>query len=102
MAAYVLAMVEVVDEVRYAEYRKLTPGAIAAFGGKFVVRGGPVETLEGENEGRRVVLIEFPTKEAAREFYVSEGYRAAREIRKGAARATLLLLEGWMPPEGNS
>lgn len=99
MAAYVLAMVKVTDPAKYAEYMKVTPRAIAAFGGKFVVRGGPVETLEGEKEDRRVVLIAFPTKEAARGFYESAAYRAAREIRKDAARGTFLLLEGWAPPE---
>ena len=78
MAAYVLAMVEVTEPVKYVEYTKLTPAALAAAGGRFV-------------------LIEFPTKEAARGFYESAAYGEAREIRKDAARATFLLLEGWAP-----
>jgi uncharacterized protein (DUF1330 family) len=99
MPAYVLAMVEVTDPQRYAQYAQRTPAAIAQFGGKFVIRGGPVETLEGAKESRRFVLIEFPTKEAARGFYDCAAYQEAREIRKGAAKATFLLLEGWVPPE---
>jgi uncharacterized protein (DUF1330 family) len=99
MPAYILAMIEVTDPKQYAEYTKRTPGAIAQFGGKFIVRGGHVETLEGEKEGRRVVVIEFPTKEAARGFYHCEAYKEAREIRKHAAKARFLLLEGWVPPE---
>jgi len=98
MAAYVLAMVEVTDPVKYAEYAKRTPAAIAAFGGKFVIRGGPVEMLEGPEDKRRFVLIEFPTKEAARGFYQSAAYQEAKGFRQGAANATFLLLEGWAPP----
>jgi uncharacterized protein (DUF1330 family) len=101
MAAYILAIIEVTDPERYKQYTKLTPAALAAAGGQFIIRGGPVETLEGAKESRRMVLMEFPTKEAARGFYDSPAYREAREIRKDAAKATFLLLEGWSPPDAS-
>src|SRR5690242_1749966 len=99
MSAYVLAMVDVTNPTQYAGYAKRTPAAIAAFGGKFIIRGGPVETLEGPSEARRFVLIEFPTKQAARGFYASAAYQEAKGFRAGAANASFVILEGWTPPE---
>jgi uncharacterized protein (DUF1330 family) len=94
MPAYIIARVEVTDPSRYQEYTRLTPGAIARFGGKFIVRGGKTVTLEGESESRRMVVIEFPSMEQAQGFYDSPEYRAAREVRKGAANAQFLAVDG--------
>ena len=94
MATYIIAFVQVTDRERYGEYMKVTPGVIARHGGKFVVRGGRSETLEGPEETRRVVVIEFATVAAARAFYESAEYERARELRRGAAVASFVLEEG--------
>jgi uncharacterized protein (DUF1330 family) len=94
MTAYVIADVDVTDPARYDDYRKLTPGAIAAYGGRFIVRGGETVPLEGGWTPSRLVMIEFPTLEAARRFYDSPEYREAREARAGAARMRMIAVQG--------
>jgi uncharacterized protein (DUF1330 family) len=94
MPAYIIARVEVTDWSRYQEYTKITPGAIARYGGKFIVRGGKYMTLEGEAETRRLVVIEFPNMESAQAFYNSPEYLEARKIRAGAAVGQFLAVEG--------
>jgi uncharacterized protein (DUF1330 family) len=94
MAAYILARVEVTDWDRYKEYVKETPKAIKKYGGKFIVRGGEMATLEGPEETRRLVLIEFPSLEKAKEFYYSQEYQKAKKIREGAALGQFLALDG--------
>ena len=95
MTGYVIARVHVTDPQKYEDYKALSPGAIEAHGGRFLVRGGQVQTLEGEPETRRVVVIEFPTMEAAQTFYHSAEYEAAREKRHGAADFQMILAEGY-------
>jgi uncharacterized protein (DUF1330 family) len=94
MAAYVIARVEITDPVRYQEYMKATPAAIARYGGKFIIRGGELVTLEGPPETRRLVVIEFPTLEQAKTFYNSEEYGQARALRTGAAIGQFLAVQG--------
>ncbi len=94
MPAYVIARVEVTDHERYDEYKKLTPAAVAAYGGTFIVRGGPHEVFEGPAETRRIVVIEFPTADDARTFYDSPAYVEARSVRAGAANMEMVLVEG--------
>ncbi len=94
MAAYLLARVEITDWDRYKEYTKVTPGAIAKYGGKFIVRAGDMVTLEGPEETRRVVLIEFPSFEKAKEFYYSQEYQEAKKLRAGAATGQFLAIDG--------
>jgi len=94
MAAYLLARVEVTDWDRYKEYTKKTPGAIAKYGGRFIVRAGDMVTLEGSEETRRVVLIEFPSYEKAKEFYHSQEYQEAKKLREGAATGQFLVIDG--------
>ncbi len=94
MPAYVIARVNVTDPGRYADYRALTPAAVAAFGGKFVVRGGEIETLEGPEETRRVVVLQFDSMEQARAFYHSEQYQTAVKIRQEASEGQLILVDG--------
>ena len=94
MAAYVIAMVEITDPERYRRYMAETPGIIAKFGGRFIIRGGEKVTLEGPAEQRRVAVIEFPTMEKAKEFYKCAEYQAAKRIREGAATLTLIAIQG--------
>ena len=98
MAAYIIADVKVRDPEQYKGYMALSPGAIAAAGGKFIVRGGRHETLEGHWQAGRVVVIEFPTYEQARLFYDSEPYRAARAKRAGATEHfNMIVVDGVAP-----
>ena len=94
MPAYIIARVNVTDVARYSEYMKVTPGVIARFGGRFIARGGESVTLEGQPETDRVVLIEFPTLTAAKDFYHSEQYREAKILREGAATAQFFAIDG--------
>lgn len=94
MPAYVMANVEVTDPVRYEDYKRLVPPTIARFGGKFIVRGGTVEVLEGEWRPNRLVLLEFPSAEQARAWWQSAEYAEARALRQATSTGTLLILEG--------
>ena len=94
MPAYIIARVHVTDMPRYSEYMKVTPGVIAKFGGRFIARGGESVTLEGPEETDRVVLIEFPTLAAAKDFYHSEEYHETKILRQGAATGQFFAIDG--------
>lgn len=95
MAAYLIVRVRVDDAQAYQEYMKHTPRIIHAHGGKMVVRGGAVETLEGTEETRRLVIIEFPSMEAAKGFYFSNDYQKAKAIREGGGEGQFVVVEGY-------
>lgn len=95
MPAYIIARVEVTDWERYRQYTKATPEVIGRYGGKFIVRGAESVTLEGEPEKRRLVIIEFPTLERAKEFYHSLEYTQVKGLRAGAAVGQFLAVEGF-------
>ena len=82
------------DADQYGEYIKVTPGIIAKFGGRFIVRGGNTVTLEGPEEKWRIVVIEFPDLQKAQDFYNSADYADAKKIREGAALAQFVAIEG--------
>jgi len=92
MPAYVIVQAEVTDPARYAQYRALSGPAVEAYGGRFLVRGGTLEQLEGAWEVPRLVLLEFPDAATARRWYDSPEYGAARAARAGAARMTMTLV----------
>ncbi|HUL65189.1 MAG TPA: DUF1330 domain-containing protein [Burkholderiaceae bacterium] len=95
MAAYIITDIKVSDQARYAQYRALSPGAVSAAGGEFLVRGGRHRTMEGEWIPDRVVMLRFPTYEQACAFYDSELYQAARAKRVGATeRFNMIVVEG--------
>lgn len=94
MAAYVLVELSIYDKELYEEYKQLTPETIQAYGGKFVIRGGPSEHLEGDWDPERIVLLEFPSAERAREWWHSEEYTRARLIRQRAAHTNMIILKG--------
>jgi uncharacterized protein (DUF1330 family) len=94
MTAYLIARVEVTDPEQYKKYIAVTPGIIARFGGKFIARGGENVTLEGPEEKRRVVLVEFPSLEKARECYASAEYKEAMKLRQGAANMSMVVVAG--------
>lgn len=94
MAAYLIARIDVTDAERYEDYKRLAPAAIEAHGGRYLVRGGVHETIEGEPEDRRIVVLEFEDAAAARAFYHSPEYTAARSVREGAATGQFVIVEG--------
>ncbi len=94
MAAYVIVDIEVTDPVRYEDYKELAAPTVAAYGGKYVVRGGATQTLEGDWVPGRVVVLEFPTLERAREWWASQMYQPAKELRQRSANTEMILVEG--------
>jgi len=94
LAAYVIANITIEDPVRYEDYKRMVPGSLAPFGGRFIVRGGNVEALEGSWHPERLVIIEFPSVERARAWWNSREYAEARALRQATSTGTLLLLEG--------
>ena len=94
MAAYVIADIRVNDPVQYEEYKRLAAPTVAAHGGKYIVRGGAAETLDGDWVPERVVVLEFPSAEQARQWWSSDAYEAAKVIRHSSAESRLILVEG--------
>ena len=94
MSAYVIVEVSIHDQKDYEEYKKLTPAAIAAFDGKFIVRGGTTYTLEGDWKPERIVMLEFPSVDRANEWWHSDIYTKAKIIRQRAAKTKMIIVEG--------
>ena len=95
MPAYVIVEIEITDPIAYEEYKLYTPASIAAYDGRFVVRGGHTESLEGDWNPERMVLLEFPSVERAKEWWNSPEYAKAKGIRQGAAKTRMLVAEGF-------
>jgi uncharacterized protein (DUF1330 family) len=94
MSAFVVLDVEVQDSKVYEQYKELAPPAIAAYGGRYLARGGRTETLEGTWKPYRLVILEFPTSEKARAWWDSREYAAAKKLRQACARTEMVLIEG--------
>ena len=94
MAGYLIVEVEVTDPLAYERYRPLAGASVARHGGKFIVRGGKTETLEGGWAPKRIVVLEFPSVEAAKKFYNSEDYQEALKLRLAASKSKAILVEG--------
>ncbi|MFC4270916.1 DUF1330 domain-containing protein [Sneathiella chungangensis] len=98
MPAYMIARIDVTDPEQYEVYKSLAPIAIKKYGGRYLTRGGAMETLEGPEETRRVVIVEYPDMAAVKAFYDSPEYKKAREARKDAAEGQFVILEGLDKP----
>jgi uncharacterized protein (DUF1330 family) len=94
MAAYVIVNVDVREPERYKEYVAAVPATLAPFGGRFLVRGGRAERLEGSYEPRRMVVLEFATAAQARAWWSSDMYAAAKALRQATATTDLILVDG--------
>jgi len=94
MAAYVVVDIEVLEPVEYEEYKKLAAPSMAAYGGRYVVRGGATEVLEGEWIPNRLVVLEFPTVDQAKAWWASPEYSVAKAIRQRTARTSMVLAVG--------
>ncbi len=93
MAVYIVSRVDISDPERMAGYMKAAPATVEAFGGKYIVRTGNIEVIEGEQTCDRVVVLEFPTREQALAWYNSQDYRPLRDARWQAASASIMLLQ---------
>ena len=94
MPAYVIVDIEVTDPARYEEYKRLAHETVLAYGGRYVVRGGAAERLEGDREPHRTVVLEFPDATRARAWWSSEEYRPAKALRAETATADMILVDG--------
>jgi len=94
MKAYIIVDVDIKDPVRYEDYKKLTPASLIPFNGRFVVRGGNAEVLEGGRQPGRIVVLEFPSVENAKAWWSSVEYAPAKAIRQSASEAQMILVEG--------
>lgn len=94
MPAYVIVNVDVADPVRYEDYKKMVPPSLAAYGGRFVVRGGQVDVREGNWKPKRLVILEFPSAERAGAWYDSAEYADAKALRHATSTAELVIVEG--------
>jgi uncharacterized protein (DUF1330 family) len=94
MPAYLVVEVEVLNPAKYEDYKKMVPPTLAKYEGKFLVRGGQAENLEGTWSPRRVVIVEFPSVEKARAWWNSTDYAEAKALRQATARTEMILVEG--------
>jgi uncharacterized protein (DUF1330 family) len=94
MPAYVIIETDISDPEQYERYKAASPEAVASGGGRFVVRGGELAVLEGDWEPSRLVVLEFPDLEAAKRWYASPEYEEAKRLREGAARLSMVAVEG--------
>lgn len=94
MAAYIYGDIEVTDPAKYETYRQQVPALIAAHGGRYLVRGGAVDALEGDRTPRRQVILEFPDMAHLKAFYTSPEYKTLIAIRQSASVGSLVAIEG--------
>ena len=94
MKAYIVADIEMKDPVAYEAYRRDVPEMIAAYGGRYLVRGGATRVLEGDWQPRRMVILEFPSMQQAEAFYGSAEYAALKAMRINASHSRLVAVEG--------
>lgn len=94
MPGYMIADVNVTDPAGFEEYRKLVSATIEAYGGRYVVRGGATETVEGDWNPSRLVIVEFDSVEQAKAWYYSPEYAGPKEMRHNSATTNAIFAEG--------
>ena len=94
IAAYAVRTVSITDPPGFEAYRQMVPATVARYGGKFVVRGGQMEMLEGNWAPKRLGVIEFESAERAKQWWASEDYREAKALRQRTAQTNLIVIEG--------
>jgi uncharacterized protein (DUF1330 family) len=94
MPAYVVADIDVHDPQKYEEYKRTATPTAQEFGGRYIVRGGPLESLEGNWAPKRLVVIEFPSVEKAKAWWNSQIYAGPKAIRQASARSQFVVVEG--------
>jgi uncharacterized protein (DUF1330 family) len=94
MSAYVIVEIDIVDPAGYEEYKQLAGATVERYGGKYIVRGGAVETLEGDWKPKRIVVLQFDSMQRAKEWLNCEEYREPRKMRHRTARTRMVVVEG--------
>ena len=94
MSAYVIVEIEIVDPVGYEEYKKQAAATVHKYGGKYIVRGGKTEVLEGDWDPKRIVILQFDSMQRAKDWLECEEYREPRKLRHKTARTQMLVVEG--------
>jgi len=94
MAVYLIAQVNVTDPETFAQYSSRVPGVIEQYGGRYLVRGGSTEAVEGSWAPARLVVVEFPSMEQLKRFYHSDEYAPLIELRNQSAHTDLTFVEG--------
>jgi uncharacterized protein (DUF1330 family) len=94
MSAYVIVEIEVVEPTGYEEYKRQAAATVHQYGGKYIVRGGKTEVLEGDWQPKRIVVLQFESMERAKEWLHCEEYREPRQLRHRTAKTNMLLVEG--------
>lgn len=94
MSAYMIVEIDVKDHLRYDDYKKLTPASLLPYGGKFIVRGGNAELIEGKDQPKRIVILEFENSERAKAWWNSPEYADAKKLRQSTAETRMVLVEG--------
>lgn len=94
MPAYVIAEIDITDPIGYEEYKKLGPPTVAAYGGKFITRGGKTEILEGSWSPKRIVILQFDNMQRAKEWWASKEYGPAKQVRQKTAVTNMIVVEG--------
>jgi uncharacterized protein (DUF1330 family) len=97
MPAYVISEVEVRDRAAMEAYRTLAAATIAQYGGRYLVRGGAAEVVEGGPPPETIIIVEFPSMECAHEWYASPEYAEALKLRQTALERRLMFVEGMVP-----
>ncbi|MDI1262271.1 MAG: DUF1330 domain-containing protein [bacterium] len=93
MPVFIVSRVDITDPARMADYMQAAPATVEAFGGRYIVRTGNIEVIEGEQHCDRVVVLEFPTRDQALAWYNSQDYRPLRDARWQASKASIMLLQ---------
>jgi uncharacterized protein (DUF1330 family) len=94
MAAYVLVDIQVTEPQGYEEYKKQAEATVTAYGGRYIVRGGKTEVMEGEWPLNRLVVLEFPSVARAKEWLHSKEYAAPRKLRQSTAVSRMIIVDG--------
>jgi uncharacterized protein (DUF1330 family) len=94
MSAYVIVEIDVVDPVGYEDYKKRASASVERHGGKYIVRGGKTEVLEGDWQPKRIVVLQFDSMQRAKDWLHCEEYREPRKMRHRTARTNMVLVEG--------
>jgi uncharacterized protein (DUF1330 family) len=94
MSAYVIVEIDILDSAGYEEYKKLAGATVEKYGGKYIVRGGSTEVLEGDWQPKRIVVLQFESMRRAKEWLNCEEYREPRKIRYRTAETKMILVEG--------
>jgi uncharacterized protein (DUF1330 family) len=94
MPAYIIVEIEILDPVGYEEYKKLAGATVEKYGGKYIMRGGKTEVLEGDWQPKRIVVLEFESARRAKEWLNCEEYREPRKMRHRTSKTNMILVEG--------